>query len=265
MEGVEKGPLSLVCYCNVDGNFFATTVLTGSAPVKAFKSRGEGVDLRSVVTMRKLIYVPIVHSEADFGSLTHSLRKRYIDRFGLSGWRERIKGIDALWQEIRRRVLALEIDFQKLKVYQDGLPVCGRELEIVRDLARQGSKNHRLLMELAERGAAIMGTEDAQLLVEEYLRLRDGLSGDGETRDRAGPPAGASACAGTADRRAGSVEDTLYCRDLYIAKRIRETLGEGETGLLFIGLLHRVDEKLNRDMEITYLFREEEEVNEDKK
>lgn len=247
-EGVEKGPLFLVSYRNVDGNFFARAVLTGSAPAKAFKSRAEGVDLRMLAVMRRLIYVPIVHSEADFGSLTHSLRKRYIDRFGLSNWRERSRGIDALWQEIRRRVLALEIDFHKLKVYQDGLPVCGRELEIVRELARQGSKNHRLLVELAERGAAIVGTEDGQLLVEEYLRLRDGLEGDGETGDRA-----------------GSAEDTLSRRDLYIAKRISETLGEGETGLLFIGLLHGVDEKLNQDMEVAYLFREGEEAREDRK
>jgi len=93
-----------------------------------------------------------------------------------------------------------------------------------------------------------MGTEDAQLLVEEYLRLRDGLEGDGGTAERA-----------------SSAEDTLSRRDLYIAKRITETLGEGETGLLFIGLLHRVDEKLNQDMEITYLLRDGEEVREDKK
>ncbi len=193
--------------------------------------------------MRRLIYVPIVHSEADFGSLTHNLRKRYIDRFGLSGWRQRIKGVDALWQEIRTKVMALEIDFHELKVYQDGLPVCGRELEIVEDLARQGSKNYQLLVELAERGAMIMGTEDAQLLVEEYLRLRNGLERDSETGDRVTPG-----------------EDLLHRRDLYIAKRIRETLREGETGILFIGLLHKVDERLTQDMEISYLLREGEEA-----
>jgi hypothetical protein len=198
--------------------------------------------------MRRLIYIAIVHSETDLGSLTDALRKRYIDRVGLSGWRERVKGIDALWQEIRRTVLALDIDYQKLKVYQDGLPVCGRELEIVRDLARQGSENHRLLLELRERGATIMGTEDTQLLVEEYLRLRDGLEGDNKTVDRLSP-----------------TEDTLSRRDLYIARRVRETLGEDEIGLLFIGLLHRVDEQLNQDMEITYLFKEWQEVKEDKK
>ena len=197
--------------------------------------------------MRKLIYVPIVHSEVDFGSLTHNLRKRYIDRFGLSGWRQRIKGVDALWQEIRTKVMALEIDFHKIKVYQDGLPVCGRELEIVQDLARQGSKNHQLLVELAERGATIMGTEDAQLLVEEYLRLRDGLDADSETGDRVTPG-----------------EDLLHRRDLYVAKRIRETLRDGETGILFIGLLHEVDEKLCQDMEISYPLREGEEEIEDK-
>ena len=197
--------------------------------------------------MRKLIYVPIVHSEVDFGSLTHNLRKRYIDRFGLSVWRQRVKGVDALWQEIRTKVMALEIDFHKIKVYQDGLPVCGRELEIVQDLARQGSKNHQLLVELAERGATIMGTEDAQLLVEEYLRLRDGLDADSETGDRV-----------------TSGEDLLHRRDLYVAKRIRETLRDGETGILFIGLLHEVDEKLCQDMEISYPLREGEETKEDK-
>ena len=197
--------------------------------------------------MRKLIYVPIVHSEVDFGSLTHNLRKRYIDRFGLSVWRQRVKGVDALWQEIRTKVMALEIDFHKIKVYQDGLPVCGRELEIVQDLARQGSKNHQLLVELAERGATIMGTEDAQLLVEEYLRLRDGLDADSETGDRVTPG-----------------EDLLHRRDLYVAKRIRETLRDGETGILFIGLLHEVDEKLCQDMEISYPLREGEEGREGK-
>lgn len=198
--------------------------------------------------MRQLIYVPIVHSEVDFGSLTHDLRKRYIDRFGLSGWRQRIRGVDALWQEIRTKVMTLEIEFHKLKVYQDGLPVCGRELEIVEDLARQGSKNYQLLVELAERGATIMGTEDAQLLVEEYLRLRDGLDADSETGNRVTPG-----------------EDLLHRRDLYVAKRIRETLRNGETGILFMGLLHRVDEALGQDIEITYLLRDGEEIREDKR
>ena len=193
--------------------------------------------------MRKLIYVPIVHSEVDFGSLTHDLRKRYIDRFGLSGWRQRIRGVDALWEEIRGRVLALEIDFHELKVYQDGLPVCGRELEIVEDLARQGSKNYQLLVELAERGATIMGTEDAQLLVEEYRRLRDGLKRDSKV-----------------ENRVSSGDDLLSRRDLYIAKRIRKTLCEGETGMLFIGLLHRVDEELGQDIEISHLLMEGGEV-----
>lgn len=198
--------------------------------------------------MRQLIYVPIVHSEVDFGSLTHDLRKRYIDRFGLSGWRQRIRGVDALWQEIRTKVMAMEIEFHKLKIYQDGLPVCGRELEIVEDLARQGSKNYQLLVELAERGAMIMGTEDAQLLVEEYLRLRDGLDADSETGNRVTPG-----------------EDLLHRRDLYVAKRIRETLRNGETGILFMGLLHRVDEALGQDIEITYLLRDGEEIREDKR
>ena len=93
-----------------------------------------------------------------------------------------------------------------------------------------------------------MGTEDAQLLVEEYLRLRDGLERDDETGDRA-----------------GSGEDLLSRRDLYIATRIKDTLGEGESGILFIGLLHKVDEKLSQDIEMSYLLRDGEEIGEDKR
>jgi hypothetical protein len=53
-------------------------------------------------------------------------------------------------------------------IHLEGLPVCGHESEIVADLARAGSRNHRLLLRLREFGAIIMGTESAELLVEEY-------------------------------------------------------------------------------------------------
>ena len=75
------------------------------------------------------------------------------------------------------------------------------------------------------------------------VRLRDGLERDSETGDRVTPD-----------------QDLLHRRDLYVAKRIRETLRDGETGILFIGLLHEVDEKLCQDMEISYPLREGEEV-----
>jgi pheromone shutdown protein TraB len=37
-------------------------------------------------------------------------------------------------------------------------------------------------------------------------------------------------------------------RDSYIARRINTTLGEGQTGLLFVGAAHQVEKKLPRDI-----------------
>jgi pheromone shutdown protein TraB len=37
-------------------------------------------------------------------------------------------------------------------------------------------------------------------------------------------------------------------RDSYIARRIDTTLGEGQTGVLFVGAAHRVEKKLPRDI-----------------
>ncbi len=36
--------------------------------------------------------------------------------------------------------------------------MCGREAEIVRDLAEAGSRNHRLLVRLDQRGTILKGT-----------------------------------------------------------------------------------------------------------
>jgi len=43
-------------------------------------------------------------------------------------------------------------------------------------------------------------------------------------------------------------------RDAFIANRIDKTLKDGETGVLFLGMLHKVDEKLTPDIVIDYLI-----------
>lgn len=46
--------------------------------------------------------------------------------------------------------------------------MCGEEEKIGKDLANSGSRNHKLLVRLIEKGATLMGTEAPELLVEEY-------------------------------------------------------------------------------------------------
>ena len=104
---------------------------------------------------RRLIWIPIVHSQADLGSLGDSIRDVYARRFGTGTWEERIKAVDELWQRIGVELERLDLDCPRVRLYQDGLPNCGHEAAIVRDLARAGSQNHQLLEALMARGARI--------------------------------------------------------------------------------------------------------------
>lgn len=193
--------------------------------------------------MRALIYVPIVHSEADLGSLAGELRQQFLETFGADAWARRRDGVEGMWGGLRARLLSLPISLRRSRIYQDGLPVCGHELEIVHHLAASGSHNHQLLVELIERGATLMGTEDPQLLVRDYERLKRLV--------RAAEDRTAEAILEEV-RRDGEV--ILRERDLFIARRIDQTLAEGETGILFLGLLHRVDELLGGKLDIRHLI-----------
>ena len=125
-----------------------------------------------------------------------------------------------------------------VRVYQDGLPVCGHEQEIVKELAESGSRNHRLLLSLQSRGAVLMGTESPELLVEEYQLAKAALAAG-----RASP----------AKMRRDRPHDTLLARrDSFIANRINSTLGAGETGILFMGMLHEVTRSLEPDIQVVY-------------
>ena len=76
--------------------------------------------------------------------------------------------VEKMWEEIESVVANLPVTPATVRVYQDGLPVCGHEQEIVSELAGAGNRNHGLLLKLQARGATLMGTESPELLVEEY-------------------------------------------------------------------------------------------------
>lgn len=181
--------------------------------------------------MRKLIHIPMVHTPQDLGSQLERVRGEYIARYGLERWRQHLREVEELWQRIRERLMGLPVDFSQARLYQDGLPVCGREREIVHQLADEGSINHQLLLELVKKGAVVMGTEDPDLLIQE--------------RDRLIHSAGENILL---------YDEVIERRDEYIAQRIRSTLKEGEVGLLFIGALHRVVERLPEEIEVSNLF-----------
>jgi hypothetical protein len=189
---------------------------------------------------RTLIYLPIVHTQADMGALKESAARATLEKTGRAGLARKTAAINRIWTEIEAVIAALALSFDRVRLYQDGLPVCGREAEIVTALAQSGSRNHQLLLRLMAQGAVLMGTESGDLLVQEYELARQSLT----TR----PPR----AAGVAGSRRGLSEALLQRRDQFMAQRINDTLKDGETGILFLGMLHSPGRYLHPDVKVIY-------------
>ncbi len=190
---------------------------------------------------KELICVPIVHTAADMGGLARAVRRLAVRKLGRQAWERKVDVIGQMWADIRGTVEGWEMPWEKVRLYQDGLPLCGREEEIVRDLAEAGSPNHQLLVSLMSKGATLMGTESGDLIVEEYRVAQEILA----TKD----PDEAARIEAQHKARSRSL---IVRRDRFIAGRINESLRAGEIGLLFLGLLHSIEPGLAKDIQVTY-------------
>jgi hypothetical protein len=191
--------------------------------------------------MRRLIHIPIIHTAADLGSLAEAVRAHYAKICGETDWSRREQAVQLLWNDIQTGLDGLHLDYRDARIYQDGLPICGFEERIVRELANAGSSNHQLILRLVDKGATLMGTENPSLLLEEYEMQKRALGS---------PASGGSAPERHSEKHADHV---LQARDTFIARRIADTLQEGETGLLFLGALHRLDAIRATDIQVETL------------
>ena len=188
--------------------------------------------------MKALIYVPIIHTSADLGSLAKDLNRRGIADLGEELWKEHIKTVEGFWDVVSHYFDS--IDVSGMKIYQDGM-VAGGEVgqKIVEEGAKSGSKNYELVSELLKRGAILVKTEDFKLVKKERDRL-------------------------IAITQAKSLPEKLIAfmkykviknrllnkRDEFIARRIEETLNQDGTGIIFIGAFHNIKERLPKDVRI---------------
>jgi len=171
------------------------------------------------------------------GSVATHLREEYVLKFGEEKWEEHLKLVNELWQWIKDKIEGLQLTYEQVRIYQDGLPLCGKELEIVQKLAERGSTNYKIILELINKGAKLEGTESKDLLLEEYNYIKDIATSSVKKKEQ----------------KKGS-KQLLIRRDNYMAQRINKTLREGETGILFIGSEHQVDKYLPPDIKISYLI-----------
>lgn len=184
-------------------------------------------------TMEKkphLYIIHIAHSYADMGSLRD---ENPVDE----QYEAMVKGF---WVGIFHYLNNWSPDLLVgLQIYQDSL--VNAPLEIVDKIVDEiQSPNYDILRQLRRKGAIIFGTEDPSPLMEEYRALK--------------------AIANCTDREAKTTARLEYFkkstlllkkRDKYIAQRIRETLPEGKTGLLFIGAAHDVSSLLSNEIHVS--------------
>jgi|SRR6266542_1450566 len=186
---------------------------------------------------RTLFYIPIIHTQADMGALGASIERIKASSFGRQSLKRSAQTVDRMWEQIERAVERIPVEAGRTRVYQDGLPVCGQESRIVADLAQAGSRNHNLLLRLQSKGAVLMGTESPELLLEEYQLASAMLKSRGS---------------GGASRRELWSAALLEKRDQFIAERVNATLQPGESGVLFLGMLHNIRRFLQQNIEIVY-------------
>ena len=188
--------------------------------------------------MRMLIYVPVIHTSADLGSIAEDVTKRGIKSLGEEIWTNHRKTVEGFWNAISDYFDSLDV--KGMKIYQDGMVGEGEVgKKIVEDTAKAGSKNYQLVSRLLERGAVLVKTEDFKLVKQEYDRLLAIVRAKSTIRKV------------MAFLKYKLIKTTLLNkRDAFITKRIDETLGPDEVGILFIGAFHNIKKRLPKDIRI---------------
>jgi hypothetical protein len=191
--------------------------------------------------MRRLIYVPIIHTGPDFGTLAAGIEGQASAVVSSHNWQKHKEVVNLYWQAIASYWKSANA--AGYKIFQDGMPVDGiTGKNIVKDLAAQGSINHQIIEQLLEQGADLVQTEDPRLLKEEYL-LTSALIKRKSFLDTL-------LALFRYKWRKGRL---LKARDTYIIKSINTNLRDGETGICFLGASHQVLSGLARDIEVITL------------
>ena len=191
--------------------------------------------------MRSLLYVPVLHTPSEVGcmrdvftDITQKAEAKVLTK------EKQEEAIKQMWDGIREKLMGLKPDWTQVRIFQDAMPVSGQETAIASRLAEKGSLNHQLLLDLLKEGAILEGTENPELLVEEYDSLLSFLNSERNE-------------ANTKEYKTRA-EQLLEKRDQFIAARIQGAVKDGEGALAFMGVRHKVDKLLVKDFLVSYVI-----------
>lgn len=188
--------------------------------------------------MRTLIYVPIIHTSADLGSIAEDVAKRGLSGLGQKLWEKHRSTVEGFWNVVSNYFDSMDVS--GVKIYQDGM-VADAEVgkKIVEDTAEAGSKNYQLILRLLEKGAVLVKTEDFKLVKKEYDKLRAITQAESIAW---------KILAFIRYKLAKTI--LLKQRDTFIAKRINQTLSDNQKAILFIGAFHNIKKRLPESIKV---------------
>ena len=193
--------------------------------------------------MRTLIYVPIIHSVADMGSMGEDLKRKSVSGLGENIWQIHTETVNGYWSAIESYFERSELYVKGIKIYQDGMFVDGEmAMKLIGDGVKSGSKNSEIVLNLINRGAILVKTEDFKLVKAEYDGLQLILKSKSNIKKLI-----------QLVRYKILKPILLRKRDRFIAATIDETLEPDETGILFIGAYHKVIRKLPKGITVIEL------------
>jgi hypothetical protein len=192
--------------------------------------------------VKKLVIIPIIQSEKEMGSLKSDISAMIDRKFGKEKRDQHRKDVAVFWENLRTIVNDIldNVDPHAIKIYQDDIPIGG---EIGVKLVAMGAKdeipNHQIVLSMIERGAVLEKTENPALLKEEYEIVKAIVNAKTDPERES-----------LSEKYKKRLFELTIERDRYIAQRIRESLGDGMFGTLFIGATHDVVPYLSPDIEL---------------
>lgn len=194
---------------------------------------------------RKIYCVLMVHTQEELGSLKEAEVKDLEKNIGVKQTTEFFQKVDDYWKSVERKIRAVGFFRKetacKLRVFVDSLPNVEERLvqQTLQALAELGIPCHMLIKNLQAAGAKVHGTENLNLLLQEYDYWKALFANPSQR-----------------NRNPELENEILQKRDQAIITRINEVVPDGEIALVFIGGLHNVVGPLSQppyNFEVIYL------------
>jgi hypothetical protein len=177
------------------------------------------------------------------GTLGAELRRKSASGVGETKWQKHTDTVNGYWDAIESYFENIDRYIPGIKIYQDGMFVDGEmAMKIIEEGIKSGSKNSEIVSKLIGRGAILIKTEDFKMVKDEYDGLQSILKSKTNIKKLF-----------LLLRYKISKPIFLKRRDKFIATTIDITLGENETGILFIGAYHNIMKRLSKDITVIEL------------